>query len=321
MIVSDPLRNLYLSSAEARIRTAYRPGTRNNHKYILSGFIAVAIRFGLDYRTPSVILWILYIEHLARNQKTAAAVASTISSLRAILSRLSIPLTEINAYFVQALQRSISINKRTVTFQRPPITPDHIKRIFQAVGNVKYAPHFRSAVLLMFATAMRQSNLFPRTQRSFDPHRMLLRKDVSTSPTGVVIRNKWSKSQQTVASLRYQSVPTASNHRLCLRHALNTQLAACTHTASNLPLFHFDDGKPITLSFILKLWTYALRRAGLSSLYTLHSLRRGGATYLQTSGVPMPELASHGGWRSAAVLRYTRDPNAQSTAQALRRLA
>lgn len=247
--------------------------------------------------------------------------ASTLSSVRAILSRLSIPLTDIDDYFVQALQRSVSINKRTVTFQRPPISPDHIKRIFLAIGNIKYALHFRSAVLLMFATAMRQSNLFPRTQWLFDPDRMLLRRDVSFTPTAVVIRNKWSKSQQTVRSLRYQSVPSAINAQLCLRRSLKLLLAACKHKSTSLPLFHFDDGKPMTLQFILKLWAYAMRRAGLSSLYTLHSLRRGGATYLQDQGVPMPELATFGGWRSSAVLRYTRDPNAHSTSQALSKLS
>lgn len=281
----------------------------------------MALRFNLSYRTPSVLLWVLYIEHLARTQKTAAAVASTISSLRALLVRLSIPITEVNNYFVQALQRSISINKRTVTFQRPPISPDHIKRIFAAIGNLKYANHFRSAVLLMFVTAMRQSNLFPRTQRAFDKARMLTRNDVNITSTAVVIRNKWSKSQQTAASLRYQSIPSAKNPHLCLRRSLLTQLAACKHKSSNTPLFHFADGSPITLQYMLKLWTYALRRAGLSSLYTLHSLRRGGATFLQDSGVPMPELASHGGWKSAAILRYTRDPRANSTAQALSQLS
>lgn len=288
---------------------------------MLSVFIAVALRFGLDFRAPSVLLWILYIEHLARTHKTAASVASTLSSIRALLLRLSVPLVDMDNYFVYAIQRSISMNKRTVTFQRPPITPAHIKRILIAAQHLKYYYQFRSAILIMFATAMRQSNLFPRTQRGFDKERMLLVSDVSITPTAAVIRNKWSKSQQAISSLRYQSIPAARNPDLCLRNSLIRQLQTDRPKSKSLPLFHFQDGSPITLQYMLKLWTYALKRSGLSSLYTLHSLRRGGASYLQQAGVPMPELASFGGWRSNAVLRYTRDPMAPSTTAALSQLS
>lgn len=283
--------------------------------------MAVALRFGYDFKAPSYLLWVLYIEFLARTQKTASAVASTISSLKAILQRLQIPVQEIHNYFVNSLQRSISINKRTVTFQRPPVTPLQIRTIFAAAKNSSNYLQFRAAVLLMFVTNMRQSNLFPRTQSLFDSQRMLTRADVTITPKAVVIRNKWSKSQQTVAHLRYQTIPKARVPLFCLRTALIEMFAFYSHTSSAQPLFHYNDGSPITSQYMVKKWKKALKSAGIPTHYTLHSLRRGGATYLQRAGVPLPDLAAHGGWRSSAVLRYTRHPAATSTAKALRELS
>lgn len=319
--LSDLLENQYFRSAENRIRNAFRPGTTKNHLYILTRFVAVAIRFGCDYRAPSYLLWVLYIEYLARTQKTASAVASTISSLKAILQRLQIPVQEIHNYFVASLQRSISINKRTVTFQRPPITPAHIRNIFNAVKSLPNYVQFKAAVLLMFVTNMRQSNLFPRTRSLFDPQRMLTRSDVNITPNAVVIRCKWSKSQQTVSNLRYQTIPRAKASGLCLRAALIDVFALFPQRAKSQPLFQFRNRSPITSQYMVKRWKQALRYTSMSPDYTLHSLRRGGALYLQRAGVPLPDLASHGGWKSAAVLRYARHPSATSTANALRELS
>lgn len=219
------------------------------------------------------------------------------------------------------MMRSVGLHKRAVTFQRPPATTDVISRILRMFDTHTYALQLRLAVLLMFTTNMRQSNLFPITQRSFDPHRMLLRRDITINPSALVVANKWSKSAQQVSSLRFQTIPCAASPNMCTWTAARRLFDAYPCRSYNQPLFHFNDYKPMTLPFMIKLWKQALSALGLDRSLTLHSLRRGGASYLQQAGVPLPDVAAHGGWRSAAVLRYTRHPSDCTTSQALRDLS
>lgn len=320
-MISDQRLNSYLDSVETRISMAYRPGTQRNQQHILFGYIALALTFRLDYLNPSVILLLVYIEHLVRTLKTASAVSSQFSSLRALMVRLRRCNDSFSDPYVASMLQSVGLHKRTVTFQRPPATTDVIAKILHVTDAQPYALQMRLAILIMFTTNMRQSNIFPATQRSFDPQRMLLRRDVIVNPGAVVITNKWSKAAQQVSSMRYQSVPRASSAKFCTWTAARRLFAAYPHRFKNQPLMHFDDFSPMTIHFVTARWKEALKAAGLDQALTLHSLRRGGASYLQNAGVPMPEVASHGGWRSSAILRYTRNPTERTTSQALQELA
>lgn len=313
--------NSFLMSIERRISTAFRPGTVKNQQHILFGYISTALTFNLDFRNPSVILVLLYVEHLARSLKTSSAVNSNFSSLKALIARLQLPLYPFQHPHVAAMLRSIGLHKRTVTFQRPPASTDVIVKILRYTDNLPHALQLRLAILLMFTTNMRQSNIFPSSQRTFDPDRMLLRKDVTLTSSSVAVTNKWSKSSQQISSLRYQIIPRAMSPRLCTWTAAQALFSKFPHRYANQPLIHFDDFSPIPIFFIVKRWNQALAAARLDPSLTLHSLRRGGASYLQQAGVPLPDVARHGGWRSAAVLRYTRNPSDCHTAKALRDLA
>lgn len=171
-----------------------------------------------------------------------------------------------------------------------------------------------------FTTNMRQANLFPNTQKQFDSDRMLLRSDVTITHDRVIIKHKWSKAQQQVSSLRYQHIPKAADSSVCLWSFLSRLFNIYPHVHQLQPLFHFDDFSPITSQFVNRIWKDAVLATGIDPTTTLHSLRRGGALYLQQQGVPLPDVGNHGGWRSNAVLRYTQHPDATSTFAALQAL-
>ena len=48
-------------------------------------------------------------------------------------------------------------------------------------------------------------------------------------------------------------------------------------------------------------------RIGLEGKVTSHSLRRGGATYLNSIGISLVDIKQRGDWRSLAVLLYLTD--------------
>lgn len=320
LYIADPIHDRLLRSAEARIATAYRPGTVKNQKNILYKYIRISLWFGYDFKDPSYLLAIVYIEYLAQYLKTSTSVFSTLASLKALLQRLQINIDSFHHQQVSALLLSISKNKRTETFQRPPASIDTVKTILQFIASTKYGLQLSTAILLMFTTNMRQANLFPYVQKEFDPDRMLLRSDVQITHDTVVIKNKWSKSSQQITSLRYQHIPKAADERVCLWTAMSTLFQTYPHVSLKQPLFHFHDLTPMTTQYVNRAWKEALKATDTDSTITLHSLRRGGALYLQQNGVPLPDVGTHGGWKSNAVLRYTNHPSSTSAFSALQAL-
>lgn len=300
---------------------AYRPSTQKNHRYILRLFVGFAIKTHQDHTRPSVALITAFAEHLARNQRTAAAVVSTMTTLKALLARVYISTTNFDASPVKLMIRAIRINKRTPAIQRPPINPDHLRRIVNILSTFDYSSHLVVAALLLFMTNFRQSNLAPRAIKDFDSTRHLTRADIRLRSRSLEVYQKWSKTQQQVSFGRWIPVPRLEVNNICLYVAMRRLIVASPTIAKSQPLLTFDDGKPMTISFIARSFKLAVKQAGLAQLnFTLHSLRRGGACFLQKQGVKVADIASHGGWRSNAVYRYIHNPLKSAAFEALRTL-
>lgn len=206
------------------------------------------------------------------------------STLRACLQRAGIDVSGFQSVRVGLLMRSMDINMRQPTRQRPPIDTVTLRRIIrhlQASGPLGHT--LATAVLLMFVTGMRQSNLFPTSQRAFDSTRQLVWGDLLWRNTYVKIMVKWGKAQQKT-STRFQKVPLADVPDMCLYSALRSLCHTTRHTSTS-PVFAFPDGKPMPISFVNKKWKSILQTLHMDHIgFTLHSLRRGGARYLQGWG-------------------------------------
>lgn len=316
----DPRLDTYLRAANQRVSSAFRPSTQKNHKYILKLFIGFALALGQNYRLPSVSLIMAFTEHLAATQRTAASVISSISTLKAVLVRNHIPIGNFSAQSVDLQLRSIKINKRTPAVQRPPVRLRDLRLIISHLSQMDYPCHLRVAILLLFTTAFRQSNLAPATARAFDPSRHLLRADVRLASAHVQVREKWSKTRQQITRDRWLAVPRVTGSPLCLHAAITALYWESPTNRPGQPLLTFQDGIVMPLSFITKAFKLALARSGLSHRLTLHSLRRGGARFLQLAGVNTPDIASHGGWRSGAIFRYIDHPTKPAAFSALQAL-
>lgn len=317
----DRRLDFYVAAANQRASHAFRPATQKNHKYVMKLFVGFALAVRLDHRNPTLILLKAFIEHLARTQHTAASVLSTVSTLRALLHRSRIPTHNFLHNDVQMLLRAIKINKRTPAVQKPPVQVHDLRRIIHQLQRMEYAQQLKTAVLLLFTTAFRQSNLAPTTARSFDHTRHLTRADVRLSSALVQVFEKWSKTKQQIVTDRWLSVPRVVGSSLCLHAAISQMLCTSPTLSRRQPLLVFDDGSPMPLSYINKCFKIALKGAGLShSGLTLHSLRRGGARFLQIAGVGSSDIASHAGWKSAAMFRYIDNPTKPAAFRALQAL-
>lgn len=172
----------------------------------------------------------------------------------------------------------------------------------------------------MFVTSVRQSNLLPSSQRMFDPTRQLVWKDVLWRSKYIKINIKWGKSQQK-STTRFQKIPCAASTTMCTYTALK-RLRANRKARPHAPIISFPDEKPIPISYVNKRWKHAMTALGLDAIgFTLHSLRRGGARFLQDQGINTAQIASHGGWKSKAIYDYIRPPTLASTYSALKHMS
>lgn len=176
-----------------------------------------------------------------------------------------------------------------------------------------------AAAIMMFVTNLRQSNLFPPTKRAFDSTRQLVWRDVVWRTNYIKIQVKWGKAQQKT-STRFQKIPRAGSTSLCLARALmDIRPRRCN---PNAPIFVFQDASPIPISFVSKAWKAALRSLKLDGEgFTLHSLRRGGARYLQDMVVSDNNIANHAGWKSSAIYDYINAPRQRPAFSALKKLS
>ena len=145
------------------------------------------------------------------------------------------------------------------------------------------------------------------TISSFDPSRHLCRADVAHSDSGLVIILKWSKSHQRRDQYELLSLPEIPGHLLCLTQAFRHMVDNIISRSSG-PLFMLPTGlSHVVLSAprlrgILRVLLVSL---GYSpSHYTMHSFRRGGASFCYNHGFDLHRIKAHGQWKSDSVWSY-----------------
>lgn len=321
MISVTENHNPYGEIVDRWIVKAFRPATRRQHLYVVRLFVGLAEKLSMDPYHPTHDLITSFIVFLSQNYRTQKIVRSMLSTAKACIRRAGIDIIAFDNPRVSLLLRSVDMNMRKPTRQRPPVDSRVLKLIMRYWRQHEtHGEVLAVAALTMFVTGMRQSNLFPVSQYTFDPTRQLTWDDVVWRSSYLKIRIKWGKAQQKT-STRYQRIPRADDSSMCVLTALKAMYRLSTKSPRS-PLFAFPRGRPIPLSYINKKWRCALKELGLHQTgLTLHSLRRGGARYLQDMGVGMQSIASHVGWKSAAILDYVNPPGQSKTVSALKLLS
>lgn len=105
--------------------------------------------------------------------------------------------------------------------------------------------------------------------------------------------------------------------------ALNTYASLCSPAGvlAASPLFHFEDGKPVTRRWLMSQVDGLLRSIHHDPrAYSSHSFRKGGAVSLQQQGVEDSIIRRTGRWRSEAFNLYVRHASTDSLVAANARL-
>lgn len=225
-----------------------------------------------------------------------------IASLASVLKRLGVNTLPFNSVNVYDFMLSIKTNIRHQPTKRLPVSYDMLCNIVQIAICGPEGPSIVFTILLMYFSFLRQSNLCPRNKLGFDQTRHLLRSDVLVRTDALIVAVKWSKMRQGRHSSSV-AIPALPGAPTCPLQAWRTMIIHSPTLSESQPLFSFRHATPLPLSYLKRAWDGVIKNLGITHrLYTLHSLRRGGATDIHQSGMAsIQEVQSHGDWRSDAV--------------------
>ena len=299
-----------LQATRKRQRQAFRPGTTGNQRAQFRLYLAFCIHYGLRDIDPTPQTICMYAEFLTRTFTSPKSIRNYISGVRLLHKYAGASSTALDSFPLELLLRALDITIYHVPNQRSPVTVQSLARICEACMSLgTLGTVVRCALLLGFFGMLRQSNLAPRSTSSFDPTRHTCRGDVLEHPPGLVVILKWSKVNQTRRKQQLVPIPALSpQHPLCPVAAYKAMLAVHPTTSPNDPLLLMPGPSPCTPLTIPQLATCFRAVAAYLGYsprqFSLHSLRRGGATAAFEAGINFTHIKRHGGWASDAFWQY-----------------
>ena len=203
---------------------------------------------------------------------------------------------------MQGLKRRLA----KVPFQVLPITPKVLKEMFPHLDMSK--PEDRSlwcSYLCSFYGLLRKSSAVPESS-AFDTKKVLLRRNIKVDTVNNMVYLYLGYGKTNNFCTRDVIIPIPGNNDPALDPVHHLQALFSFVTASpDDPAFTFSPGRFVTYkSFTSRLKTLLTKAGFDASLYSGHSFRRGGASFLHACGGTALMVQASGDWSSQCFTRY-----------------
>ena len=304
-----PLHRL-LAAQQERIRHAYRPGTISNHKTQLRAYYTFCRAYGFGDLRPSEQQLCLYIEYLAQKFSSAHSVKNYLAAVGLLHKHLAVSCKALSSFRVSLMLRALDRTMLSPPHPRRPVSAALLHQLVQATCPLGiWGLVMKCAILLAFFGFLRQSNLAPRGVQQFDPKRHTRRKDIVLTSHGVYIKLRWTKTIQTAQQPTYVPLPRIPASPLCPVTAFMDMAKRIPVSSNRVPLLVLPGTgtalQIVTIPMLSQQFASFIRQFHLPpKTFSLHSLRRGGASLAFEAGVSLDQIKSHGTWKSQAVWKY-----------------
>ena len=208
-------------------------------------------------------------------------------------------------YVKQGVRRQQPAHMRP---QRLPITPTILRTLFNSWSRtpITYNKVMLWAACCLGYFAFLRSGEFtssPSSTCTLEPSDIAV--DNRSNPTYITVRLRRSKTDQFG---RGTTIFVGRTHEdICPVAAVLAYLARRPGTPG--PLFIFDNGAPLSRSYLVRTLRTTLTDAGIDTTgYSGHSFRIGAASAAAKAGLPDSMIQTLGRWKSAAFLSYIRIP-------------
>ena len=260
---------------------------------------------------PTVLDLMVFSEYLIMFGLALGTVLNNLSAVKTSMLLRSYDVSAFSDYHWNLYVKSVKHTIRKGENQRPGFTSTDISHLIMYCLGKEELLVLAVALSFGYFGFLRGSNLAPPTKGGFDPTRHTTVGDVVPQESGLHVKIKWAKNMQVAVNSTFVPLPDLSGSVLnptaiWVKYVNHLNLQPTDRSA---PLLQYVDsgGKLslVTLPRLRAMLNTALLACGLKSRgYSLHSLRRGGATLVHEFGMSLEAIKLHGLWRSDVVLQY-----------------
>ena len=203
---------------------------------------------------------------------------------------------------MQGLKRRLA----KVPFQVLPLTPSILKKMYPYLNMSSLRDRaLWCSYLLSFYGMLRKSSAVPKSA-SYSENKVLVRRNIQVDLPNNMVYVYLGHSKTNNFCTRDVIIPIPGNNDQALdpvRHL--SALFTSIRTEPNAPAFTFAPGQFIKYDTFTSSLKKLLRKAGFDpNLYSGHSFRRGGATFLHGCGGTALMIQACGDWSSQCFTRY-----------------
>lgn len=254
-----------------------------------------------------------YIEYIASHAPAPSTVKNKVSQVRVFLYLSDGDVTAFNhPRTVRALD-ALDRNKNYVPNVKQPIDPVVLSAVLNHVGFSSLGIVVKAGMLILYYGALRQSELLPRTIKTWSPYIQPTRKDLKISHNSVVLYIKTGKNLNKVGQFREVVLLRADDEVFCPVRVISEAMELGLNCTSRDPILVFPGtNKPITAPLVTKHLHQSLTQIGVPELIpstTLHSLRKTAATNAFSQGCSELSIRNYGAWSSSAYRAYISTSN------------
>lgn len=296
------------AEADALVMDGYRPGTRKNLSTQAQAYYQFCDKYKLSPFPASAQQLLRFVTFLYLSKKLKPdTICNYVAGVRTLHELMEItPPT--HTYLMKTVVKGMKARNCRPRKQAAPIDPEIFKRILPWVNFKEDLQLVAWVALLMgFHLLLRASNITAVSRHRFDPSVNLTRSDFRLKNDIMLVYIKWTKTLQ--YKERKLLIPVISFTEPQLSAAKWFQYmiwripAQPQDPAFSVPVK--GNNLPITYSQLARLLKSWVTQAHLNpERYTLHCLRRGGACWLDTHGVPDRVIQVLGDWKTQAFKLY-----------------
>ena len=316
----DPIAQLDTEVAQLRSH-ALAESTKKCYKSHLKCYTDFCAQYHITPvpATPTTIC--RYIAHLART-KAFSTIQQYISVIRLIHLEVGLPHPFKDSFQVTSLMKGVRRVKPGQKY-KDTLSLSQIKamRSHLDLSDLEDLQIWVMIVTCFFAL-LRISAVTVPNVTDFDHNKTLTRGDITFLPNGLVLKIKHSKTNQYGDRVFEATLPRIPDITLCPASAAMLYLAVSSPLPDTTPALSYKQKGQLyhlTPNKARKRLQSLIQAIGLDEKeYGTHSLRRSGATYLLSQGVPLETIKVVGDWspNSNCVYKYLR-PSGQTKLDSL----
>ena len=289
---------------------ALKDSTKKNLLTQLTAYKKFCDKYILQYFPADNTQICRFGQHLSKTFRSPEAMGNYMSAVRTFSALLGLPIPNPQQKEMQMFNQGLKRIMEHDVKQAAPISPEILLRMSRVVDYTKPTDMVAwVATLIGFTMFLRKSNLVPDTMDAFNPQMQFRRQDFnSTGPLSVMMAEiTWAKNLQFKQKVLRIPILPAQNKTICpvmWMHYMMQKIPALPGD----PAFtiYSEEGKTALsanqLIARIRKWLKLIKEN--EDEYSLHSVRRGGATFAYQCNIEGEMIKRLGNWASDAYKRY-----------------